>query len=32
MAKTFGELLYKDIENNEYLNELYNEILFNYSI
>lgn len=29
---TFGEFLYKDIDNNEYLNELYRDILFNYSI
>lgn len=29
---TFGEALYKDIEQNEYLNELYNNLLHNYSI
>jgi hypothetical protein len=28
----FGELLYKDIDDNEYLNELYENILYNYSL
>ncbi|MEA4854231.1 MAG: DEAD/DEAH box helicase [Christensenella sp.] len=32
MMQTFGESLYEDINNNEYLKELYNDILFNYSI
>ncbi|MEA5004037.1 MAG: DEAD/DEAH box helicase [Christensenella sp.] len=32
MVKTFGESLYEDIDHNEYLKELYNDILFNYSI
>lgn len=29
---TLGEAIYKDIDTNEYLNELYKDILFNYSI
>lgn len=32
MAVKFGSILYKDIENNAYLNELYNDILYNYSL
>ena len=28
----FGNIIYKDIEQNEYLNELYENLLFNYSI
>lgn len=29
---TFGELMYKDIEENPFLNELYENILYNYSL
>ena len=29
---SFGHFLYEEIEKNEYLNELYSDILFNYSI
>lgn len=29
---TLGEEIYRDIDNNEYLNELYSNILYNYSI
>jgi hypothetical protein len=32
MAESFGELLYKDIDSNPYLNEIYEAILFNYSL
>lgn len=32
MAKKFGDILYKDIEKNTYLNELYDDILYNYSL
>ena len=27
-----GDILYADIENNDYLNELYKNILYNYAI
>ena len=27
-----GDILYSDIENNDYLNELYKNILYNYAI
>ena len=29
---TLGETIYNNIEKNEYLNELYSKILFNYSL
>jgi superfamily II DNA/RNA helicase len=29
---TFGELIYKDIDDNPFLNELYENILYNYSL
>lgn len=29
---TFGELMYKDIDKNPFLNELYDNILYNYSL
>lgn len=32
MAKRFGDVLYRDIEKNTYLNELYDNILYNYSL
>ena len=28
----FGNVIYEDIEKNEYLNELYENLLFNYSV
>lgn len=28
----FGNVIYEDIEKNEYLNELYENVLFNYSV
>ena len=30
--QTFAEALYSDIDNNEYLNEIYESLLYNYSI
>ena len=32
MNKSFGEILFSDIDNNTYLNELYSNILYNYSL
>lgn len=32
MARTLGEALFGDIDNNDYLNELYENILYNYSL
>lgn len=32
MTLTFGDIIYKDIENDTYLIELYNDILYNYSL
>ena len=32
MAKKFGDVLYRDIEKNTYLNELHGNILYNYSL
>lgn len=32
MTKRFGDVLYRDIEQNTYLNELYDDILYNYSL
>lgn len=32
MDKTFGEILFSDIDNNVYLNEIYGDILYNYSL
>ena len=29
---TLGETIYNNIEKNEYLNELYTKILYNYSL
>lgn len=29
---TIGAAIYKDIEKNEYLNKLYNNLLFNYGL
>ena len=29
--ETFAEMVYRDIEQNEYLNEIYNNLLYNYS-
>lgn len=30
--QTLAEALYRDIDNNEYLNEIYESLLYNYSI
>ena len=32
MSNTLGDSIFKDIESNEYLQEIYNSILFNYSL
>lgn len=32
MSNTLGDSIFKDIESNEYLQEIYNAILFNYSL
>ncbi|MDR1475354.1 MAG: DEAD/DEAH box helicase [Holosporales bacterium] len=32
MTESFGELLYRDIDSNPYLNEIYEAVLFNYSL
>lgn len=32
MSTTLGDSIFKDIESNEYLQEIYNAILFNYSL
>lgn len=32
MVKRFGDVLYLDIEHNTYLNELYDDILYNYAL
>lgn len=32
MSTTLGDNIFKDIESNEYLQEIYNAILFNYSL
>ena len=32
MSTTLGDCIFKDIESNEYLQEIYNAILFNYSL
>ena len=31
-GRTIGDMLFADIDSNEYLNELYESILYNYSI
>ena len=32
MSTILGDGIFKDIESNEYLQEIYNAILFNYSL
>ena len=32
MSTTLGDCIFKDIESNEYLQEIYDAILFNYSL
>ena len=32
MSSTLGESIFKDIESNEYLQEIFNAILYNYSL
>ena len=32
MSTILGESIFKDIESNEYLQEIYNAILYNYSL
>lgn len=32
MSTTLGDSIFKDIESNKYLQEIYNAILFNYSL